>query len=79
MFVDRRRAIIAAPPELVWQSLSRVGGTTGYGKMLWRVRGTLIASLAASVWDPGAATPARWWSAIASISGASQVCGRRRR
>ncbi len=37
------RAEIAAPPEAVWQALSKIGGETGwyYGDALWRLRGFL--------------------------------------
>jgi len=42
-FVDRRRMVVDASPELVWHSLSRIGGATGwyYGNVLWKVRGLL--------------------------------------
>jgi len=42
-FVDQRHMVVDASPEEVWQSLSRLGGQTGwyYGDVLWKIRGAL--------------------------------------
>jgi uncharacterized protein YbjT (DUF2867 family)/uncharacterized protein YndB with AHSA1/START domain len=42
-YTDRRRIEVDAPPETVWDVLSRIGGETGwYGvNWLWRVRGVV--------------------------------------
>ncbi len=41
MIVERRQRAIAAPPELVFAEIERVGGDAGwpYANILWRVRG----------------------------------------
>ena len=42
-YTDRRRVIVSASPEVVWQRLARIGGPTGwyYADWLWRLRGVL--------------------------------------
>ena len=42
-YTDRRRVIVGAAPEVVWQRVARIGGPTGwyYADWLWRLRGVL--------------------------------------
>jgi uncharacterized protein YbjT (DUF2867 family) len=41
--VDSREAVVAAPPEIAFAAIERIGGETGwyYAQSLWRVRGWL--------------------------------------
>ncbi len=41
LYEDRRRVVVQAPPEEVWQAVIRLGGQTGwyYADWLWRLRG----------------------------------------
>lgn len=43
MFIDRRETRVAAPPELVFDTVARIGGTQGYyaADWLWVLRGWL--------------------------------------
>ena len=43
MIVERRRRVVAAPPERVFAEVERLGGDAGwpYANVLWRVRGLL--------------------------------------
>lgn len=43
IYTDARRVILAAPPEAIWPSITRIGGRTGWyhADWLWRLRGFL--------------------------------------
>jgi uncharacterized protein YbjT (DUF2867 family) len=65
LYVDRRSAIVAAPPPAVWRVIEGIGGETGWYSfpLAWASAGSPTGSSAASACAAdGATRPGCWWA-----------------